>query len=1141
MLEEIQKLPEWEKILSEINNSSEKPHGRSLNLIQAARFPVTAALCQNRVQPVLYLTDREPRALLAFDEIGYWSVDCSRLYFPAPEPIFYEQASWGQSAVHDRVQVLAGLIPYLIPGMKKPEKPPLIVAPIRAVMTRSLDRRSFLKSVKTLRTGQEISLTDLSSQWVHAGYASVDIVLESGQFSKRGGLLDIWPPSEKNPVRIDFFGDEIDTIQHFYPETQRNFEKIDKVVITPAREVLTDSADKLGIDINPDNQPEFYIPYLYPNPSCLLDFLPSGTLVLMDDENQIQYSAEDIEQQAEDLRRQSLLEGTLPPDYSVPYLSFSEISDQLNQFAWINLGISGEKPDASFADHFVPSEHFAGLLPNFMNFLQNQYQKHEPVTVISRQAKRLQDLWDKYGAAPGDPFAPRIQEGSIAEGFMLTDSGKNQLVLDTDSEIFGWERPIPRKAGHQITETPEKYFTDLKAGDYVVHIDYGIGRYTGLVKRSIDGITKDFLCVEYAQGDQLFIPVHQADRLTNYVGPDGQAPELTRLGTQDWLNTKQHVRADVLDMANDLLDLYAKRQAKPGYAYSPDTSWQADMEGAFPFEETPDQKLAIQKVKEDMESPHPMDRLICGDVGFGKTEIALRAAFKAVCNDKQVAILVPTTVLAQQHYETFRKRFAAYPFTVEMLSRFRSPKEQTRIIKKLETGDINVIIGTHRLISKDVKFKDLGLVVIDEEQRFGVAQKEYLKKLRTEVDILTMTATPIPRTLNMALNGIRDISIINTPPYDRVPIITHIGPYSDKLIRQAVLREMERGGQTFFVHNRVQSIYEVQKNLQELIPEARIGVAHGQLPEKELSIVMESFYEKEIDLLLCTSIIESGLDVPNANTLIVDRADTFGLAQLYQIRGRVGRSSNRAYAYFFRQANHMPTEDGMERLEVIAENTHFGAGYSIAMRDLEMRGAGEMLGTRQHGSIASVGFNLYSRMLAQAVRNLRDVKGINVKDEDIGITKEMAYIFDPIAVELPLDIAIPETYINDPKTRIKLYRRMASVHDEADLDALKDEFTDRFGPLPEVVKNLFFQILIKIHAERIGLSGVMKDGNSIVLRFPPLPAGYSDRNLPDIEKGIRSGKNAYWLPNIDLSQTDWEKDLIEDLQKIEAVVHRNEL
>ncbi len=482
------------------------------------------------------------------------------------------------------------------------------------------------------------------------------------------------------------------------------------------------------------------------------------------------------------------------------------------------------------------------------------------------------------------------------------------------------------------------------------------------------------------------MPIHQADRLTRYIGPDESPPSATHLGTSDWSNSKQQVKEAVRLVAKELLDLYARRQLAQGYAFGKDTTWQQELEASFPYIETTDQSKAILETKQDMETPRPMDRLLCGDVGYGKTEVALRAAFKAVMDGKQVAMLVPTTVLAQQHYETFQQRLATYPVVVEMLSRFRQPKAQDEILLKLGMGEIDIVIGTHRLIQVDVQFKDLGLVIIDEEQRFGVAHKEHFKKLRTEVDVLTLTATPIPRTLYMALTGVRDISVINTPPAERLPVVTHIGPYSPKIVRQATLRELDRGGQVFFLHNRVHTIHAMEHHLQTLIPEARIGIAHGQMPEQELALVMHQFTQGEIDILLCTSIIESGLDIPNANTLIVDRGDTFGLAQLYQLRGRVGRGAQRAYAYFFRHKRRLPTNEGQERLEIIAENTQLGSGYSIAMRDLEMRGAGDLLGTKQHGYIASVGFHLYSRMLAQTVREVRrdfGMKGLPIQDKTL--------------------------------------------------------------------------------------------------------------------------------------------------------------
>ncbi len=652
-----------------------------------------------------------------------------------------------------------------------------------------------------------------------------------------------------------------------------------------------------------------------------------------------------------------------------------------------------------------------------------------------------------------------------------------------------------------------------------------------MVQRTLDGTEREFLCVEYADGDQLFVPVHQADRLGRYIGPSGETPSLTRLGSGEWTNTKQRVREAVIQVAQEMLELYAQRQVAQGFAFSADSTWQKDLEASFPYIETDDQEKAIANVKMDMQTARPMDRLLCGDVGYGKTEVALRAAFKAVMDGKQVAILVPTTVLAQQHYETFRQRLAPFPVHVQMLSRFRSPREQDEIILKAALGEIDILIGTHRLVQPDVEFKDLGLLIIDEEQRFGVTHKEHFKKLRTEVDVLTLTATPIPRTLYMALTGVRDISVINTPPAERLPIITHIGPYSQRLVRQALLRELERGGQVFFVHNRVQTIRAMQAHLKQIAPEARIGVAHGQMHENELSNVMTEFTRGDIDLLLCTSIIESGLDIPNANTLIVDRADTFGLAQLYQLRGRVGRGAQRAYAYFFRHRKKPPTPEGQERLEIIAENTQLGAGYSIAMRDLEMRGAGDILGTRQHGYIASVGFHLYTRLLAQAVRQLRQLSGMAAPDNRVDLIKEITLA---VAVDLPLPTGIPASYVSDQNVRLSLYRRIADVEDEGELEALEDEFKDRFGPLPEGAQNLFYQMRIKLRAEKAGLSSISVESDQAVLRFPALPEGAPARDLPALGNRARSGKNAYWLP-LNFSDPEWKDHLLEVLAQIIAL------
>ncbi|MFN2217204.1 MAG: transcription-repair coupling factor, partial [Anaerolineae bacterium] len=648
----------------------------------------------------------------------------------------------------------------------------------------------------------------------------------------------------------------------------------------------------------------------------------------------------------------------------------------------------------------------------------------------------------------------------------------------------------------------------------------------------------EFLAVEYQGGGMLYVPVHQADRLTRYVGPDGGSPSLDNLGSQGWHESKDRVKEAVQKVAEDLLDLYARRHVIQGYAFSGDTAWQKELEDSFPYVETEDQAKAIDEIKRDMERARPMDRLLCGDVGYGKTEVAVRAAFKAVMDGKQVAMLVPTTVLAQQHYETFCQRLAAFPVKVEMLSRFRTPREQTEILLGLALGEVDIVIGTHRLISPDVQFKDLGLVIIDEEQRFGVTHKEHLKKLRTEVDVLTLTATPIPRTLYMALTGVRDISNLNTPPEERLPIITHVGPYSTKLVRQAILRELERGGQVFFVHNRVQTIDAMRAHIESLVPEARVGVGHGQMPEGQLASVMHQFTAGEIDILLSTSIIESGLDIPNANTLIVDRADTFGLAQLYQLRGRVGRGAMRAYAYFFRHRKLPPTLEGQQRLEVIAESTQLGAGYSIAMRDLEIRGAGDLLGTRQHGYIAAVGFHLYTRLLADSVRRIRAVAGSHLPASLTAFDALNLPLAMPVNVDLPIVVGIPADYIPDQNLRLRLYRRIADLRDESEIDALAAEFKDRFGDLPATLQNLLYQMRVKLRAEEIGLASISSENGQILLRYPSPSEGDSAPRLPDLGPAVRGGKNAYWLTfgrDTPLGHIpDWPERLLEVLDRIRA-------
>jgi transcription-repair coupling factor (superfamily II helicase) len=1138
VLDKIRSLPQYQQLLTTLQSAQAQP---GLGLPRSARLPVLASLLQDLNLPILLITDRADHALASFDELGFW-VKSPRYHFAEPNPLFYEQAAWGIATRRERLQTLIALSEYHLPFVHKPETPPVFVASVRSLMTRTLPRRDFLKACKKLSVNQTVQPDSLVRGWAEIGYQRVNTVLEPGQFSKRGGIMDVWAPAEVFPVRLDFFGDEIETIRRFDPASQRTVEKLDAILITPAREYIArhlkndnrDSGDGAGTDSRTSEieYSEFHIPLLHPQPAGLLDYLPQKAVVLIDDLSIVEGMAADVEEQAVRFRRESIEEETLPPDFPLPYVTWSELFDNIHSHPFLEMGYSTREEMGEgnhLASQFSHDERFGGRLKPFVEYVASVVGRGEEIVIISRQSERLRELWEESDHHEAVTDNPQFIEASLSEGFVVRG-----LHLVTDSEIFGWERPQPRTRQRPVAETPESVYADLQVGDYVVHIDHGVGRFGGLVQRELDNNLREFLAVEYGGGGQLFVPVHQADRLTRYVGAEGAIPALDRLGGQEWHEKKGRVKQAVLEVAQEMLDLYARRNVAQGYAFKPDTAWQKELEDSFPYVETEDQKRGLAEIKRDMESPRPMDRLLCGDVGYGKTELALRAAFKAVMDGKQVAILVPTTVLAQQHYETFLQRLAAFPVKVEMLSRFRTPREQTSILHGLATGEIDIVVGTHRLISGDVQFKDLGLVVIDEEQRFGVTHKEHLKKLRTEVDVLTLTATPIPRTLYMALTGVRDISNLNTPPEERLPIVTHVGPYSPKLVRQAILRELERGGQVFFVHNRVQTIDAIKAHLNQLVPEARVDVGHGQMPETQLASVMHRFNAGDTDILLSTTIIESGLDIPNANTLIVDRADTFGLAQLYQLRGRVGRGAARAYSYFFRHNKLTPTLEGQQRLEVIAENTQLGAGYSIAMRDLEIRGAGELLGTRQSGHIQAVGFHLYTRLLADAVRRIRAVgklEGLNVEQPSSFQAFNLQPMSMPVNVDLPLAVGIPAEYIADQDLRLRLYRRIADLRDETEIDALASEFRDRFGQLPQMTQNLFYQMRVKLRAEKAGLSAISWENGQIVLRYPSSADEKDGKRLPDLGPDIRGGKNVYRAA-FGNNEVGWREKLLDVLNQL---------
>jgi len=1098
----------------------------NLALRRSARLPVVAALFTELKRPTILVTDRLDRAVTLFDELALLSPSSLRNFFPEPTPLFYEDSPWGETTRRDRMSVMTQLALHHIPGERLSMTPSLIITSARAIMTRTIPRREFLKAIQFLKIGQSISLDKLIHNLVKLGYEPVSTVIAPSQFAHRGGILDIWIPVEPHPCRIEFFGDIVDTMRYFDPVSQRSRpskHNSSSLIISPAREFIVSSENNFKPEVDQVFS-EFHIPILHKTPASLLDYLSRQGLVIIDNWDDFQTTINEVEEQSIGLRKEMIKDGNLSEEFPLPYLTWSEIEDSLSSHQTILLGPTVAEKQPELSNRFVSGPRFGGRLKPLLEHLSRLSSQGDSLYLVSRQTARLKELWDEqYHHTSPESSSPVFIEGSLSEGWEFTPIRYPKIHLITDGEIFGWRRPEPRQKHRIVASAPEALYADLQPEDLVVHVDHGIGRFLGLVNRSVDGIQREYLAVEYAEGDQLFVPVHQADRISRYIGYDSRPPALSRLGGVEWRNVKARVKEAVKEVANDLLELYATRQISRGHAFSPDTPWQQELESSFPYIETDDQLTVLDQVKRDMENSRPMDRLICGDVGYGKTEIALRASFKAVMDSKQVALLVPTTVLAQQHFNTFRQRLATFPVEVEMLSRFRTPQQQRDILRRLEMGAVDIIIGTHRLIQSDVKFKDLGLLIIDEEQRFGVTHKEFLKQMRTEVDVLTMTATPIPRTLYMTLTGIRDISTVNTPPEERLPVITHVGPYSMRLVRQAILRELERGGQIFFVHNRVQTIPAMYAHLERLVPEARITVAHGQMPENELAQRMEQFTNGEVDVLLSTSIIESGLDIPNANTLMVNRADAFGLAQLYQLRGRVGRGAQRAYAYFFKHPRKNPSFEGRQRLETIAENTQLGAGFSIAMRDLEIRGAGDILGTRQHGHIAAVGFHLYSRLLSEAVSLSQVERGVTPKP----VLTKMDIYRPLVNVDLPLQVGIPPDYIPGKNMRLHIYRRIADLRTLDDVDQLLEELKDRFGKLPNSVKNLLFQMKIKLLAEKVGLISVSLENNQIALRFRngEIPEKFTTQNSK-----IRIGKTALWLP-LENNQ-NWTITLLETLHKM---------
>ncbi|MBW2107956.1 MAG: transcription-repair coupling factor [Deltaproteobacteria bacterium] len=1052
-------------------------------------------------------TDREATAL-AQDLRFFWNGGAAPvIYFPSYRVSPYKPLSYSPETSCRRIEALYRML--------TASNPVVVVTTVSGLLQKVIPRQALSRCCDYVVTGEDTDRDDLVARLIQAGYQEAALVEEPGDYAVRGGLIDVFAPLYPDPVRIEFFGDTVESIRTFSAQDQLSRGSLDELTLLPVRETVLEAPaiddivtrvrargrrlemPGLRLEQIVDQLQRFsqlpgiggLLSLIFPSPETLFDYLPEGVLPVLVDPAALKKQAADLEAQLTQGYLSTAGQGGLCVEPETLYLTWPEVEAFLEprtHLAVTLIGVTdGSGPACDFAvqDNALLAQALKarkdaeGLLRPLAEWVGDCRAEGLAVYLLcrtARQARRLDELLRPYGIGPGilEGFdggtaakqVPCICLGHLSSGFVWPQEG---LAIVTQDEIFGRSvRPAP--ASRPKPQAAKLAFEDLTSGDLVVHVDHGIGRYEGLVTLNVGGMTNDFLLLEYRDGDKLYVPVERMGCVQKYIGVDGITPSLDKMGGSSWQRVKARVKKSIRKIAGDLLRLYAWRKAQKGHAFSAPDRHFREFEAAFAYTETPDQRRAVEEVLADMESPVPMDRLICGDVGYGKTEIAVRAAFKAVWDGKQVAFLVPTTVLAEQHCQTFKKRFEPYPVEIATLSRFRSPGRQREVVDQLKQGRIDIVIGTHRLLQKDISFRDLGLLIIDEEQRFGVAHKEKLKTLRRTVDVLALTATPIPRTLHMSLMGIRDLSVISTPPEYRYPIKTYICPVDDMVIAEAVHAEMQRGGQVFFVHNNIETIWAMARRIQGLVPGIRIGVAHGRLADEELEKVMLRFLHREIDLLVCTTIIESGLDFPSANTILINRADKFGLAQIYQLRGRVGRGDEQAYAYLFIPHESALTQDARKRLKVLMEHSDLGSGFQIAMSDLQIRGGGTILGPTQSGQIASIGHEMYLKLIERTVKEL---KGEPVEPE--------------IEPEITAGVTayIPEDYVSHIDQRMTLYRRLARVADERDLREIREELMDRFGPFPEAVQALLAKIELRIWCKQLGIERLELGVHDMVLSF----------------------------------------------------------
>ncbi|GGG87499.1 transcription-repair coupling factor [Paenibacillus radicis (ex Gao et al. 2016)] len=1069
-------------------------------LAGSSRQVLVAAVKLDVERPMLVVTHNMYAAQKIAEDLQECFSPNEVLLYPANELVAAEAAISSPETLAQRMDVLIRLSE----GFRG-----IVVVPFSGVR-RYLPVPGVMAQAKIqVKVGDELAIEQFLRQMAGIGYTRVDRVESKGEMSVRGGIVDFYPLTSATAYRIEWFGDDVDSIRTFDPGDQRSLGNLQELTVPPCQEILADerrfkaAADhaalllsqqlekmtdrtakerlrgEIGGEIDKLREQVYfseiykYISLLYPERQTILDYFPDDTLLIMDEPTRLIETGKQLERDESEWAMHLLTNGKSLPGFTLARASDEILHHRSFQTLFLSLflrQIPHTQPQNILNMTSRAMQNFHGQM-NVLKAEMDRWRKTGAnVMMLAGNAERMDRMrrvLQDYNIEP-----PKLIEGNLQSGFELPSS---HLVVITEGEMFTQKQRKARRVDKKIDNAERiKSYTELKVGDYVVHQNHGIGKYVGIGTLEIGGIHKDYLHVLYAGGDKLSVPIEQVDMIQKYVGSEEKEPKINKLGGSEWTRAKNKVRSSVQDIADDLIKLYAERQSAPGFAFGLDTAYQNEFEAMFPYDETRDQLRAIEEIKKDMEKSQPMDRLLCGDVGYGKTEVAVRAAFKAAIEGKQVAILVPTTILAQQHYETFRERFSGYPFNIQVLSRFRSRKEQNETMKGLKAGTVDVVIGTHRLLSQDVIFKDLGLLIVDEEQRFGVSHKEKLKKLKTNVDVLTLTATPIPRTLHMSMLGVRDLSVIETPPENRFPVQTYVVEYNMSLVREAIERELARGGQVYYLYNRVQGIYQMAELINSLVPDAKVAVGHGQMSEQELEKTILDFLDGESDVLVSTSIIETGVDIPNVNTLIVHDADKMGLSQLYQLRGRVGRSNRIAYAYFTYQRDKVLTEVAEKRLQSIKEFTELGSGFKIAMRDLAIRGAGNLLGAEQHGYIASVGFDLYSQMLADEIAKRKaEMEGVEVKEERSVST----------LIDVSIDAYLPSDYIYDSIQKIEIYKKVATVRSFDEADDLTEEIMDRFGNLPQAVDNLLSVARLKVYGAMYGIEQISQKADDLIVKF----------------------------------------------------------